>query len=161
MKEIIIRSKTWGVQKCLVDDEDYVYLSKLKWSIAKFKNTLYVIRNTPWVNGRHTTVKMHRIILKVTDRNIQVDHRDRNGLNNQKSNIRICTQSQNMANRNKSVTCNNNHLGVTWHKRIGKWQARITKENKEYRLGYFTNELDAVQAYSKKAKELFGEFAAY
>lgn len=88
-----------------------------------------------------------------------VDHRDRNGLNNQKSNLRICTRSQNQQNRAVSKKSKSGYKGVYWNKRKRKFVTTIMFEKKSIFLGYFVDINDAIKTYNAKAKELFGEFA--
>jgi hypothetical protein len=88
-----------------------------------------------------------------------VDHKDRNKLNNQKSNFRSATAIQNTA--NQSVMSNNtsNYRGVAWHKKHQKWIANIMFAKKRIHLGYFQDKIEAAKAYDKAALYYFGEFA--
>jgi hypothetical protein len=89
MKEIILSSD----YSTIVDDEDYEFLKKFKWYLNKGKITFYARAK---INGK--MVRMHRLILKANSTQI-IDHKDRNGLNNQKDNLRFYTLSQNAMNR--------------------------------------------------------------
>jgi hypothetical protein len=137
----------------IVDAEDYPGLSKHKWYANRAKRTCYA-RGT--IEGRH--VRMHRQIL-TAPRGLVVDHINRNGLDNRKSNLRICTHFQNQQNRRPALNCRSKYKGVRWSKRDKKFRAGIMHNKKSYYLGMFENEIDAAKAYDKKAKELFGEFA--
>jgi len=87
-----------------------------------------------------------------------VDHIDHNGLNNRRSNLRLCTLAQN--NRNMvSRTGSSKYKGVCWHGGTKKWNAKIRLNRKCYHIGLFTDEIAAAKAYDKKAKELHGQFA--
>ena len=102
---------------------------------------------------------MHREILGLRyGDGKQVDHIDGNGLNNQKSNVRICTRSQNAFNR-KLVSSNSGRKGVTWHKTVGMWEAQIRKDGKNIYLGCFQDKENAATAYDIAAEKMFGEFA--
>lgn len=143
-----------------VDDEDYDYLIQYKWCAAKDKNTYYAIR-TIYDKETKTTkkVKMHRDILRLTDRKIIIDHKDKDGLNNQKINLRPCTNTQNISNRSVSKSKKSSKfLGVG--KSRGKWIAQIRHNKTLYNLGIFKNEIEAALAYNKKAIELHGEYAS-
>lgn len=143
-------------QFALVDDEDYDWLNQWKWYAYKSRNTFYV---ECCQRGRR--VKMHRMILglKYGDGK-QIDHKDGNGLNNQRHNLRVCNYSQNNFNKGpqKRIT-SSRFKGVHWHKRDKIWITRIQYNNKEIHIGQYKNEIKAGKAYDRKAKELFGEFA--
>jgi hypothetical protein len=103
---------------------------------------------------------MHRIILGVTDRNIFVDHKNGNGLDNRRSNLRQCTIAENNRNVVKRIAGTSKYRGVSWHKSEGKWQAQIKHNNKRHHLGNFINEIDAAIAYNNAATELHKDFAS-
>ena len=139
----------------MVDDEDFEWLNQWKWHVQKDKNRWYAVRNDKMAN-----VRMHRLILDLKsfkyDKRI-IDHKDNNGLNNQRHNLRICNNSQNQMNRN--LTSSSGYKGVSWHKLNNKWTAQVRFNKKNYHLGYFNDKREAALAYDKKATELFGEFA--
>jgi hypothetical protein len=142
----------------LVDDEDYEYLNQWKWSIHKKKNTFYVIRNIPTKMKKvRKFALIHRLIMNPPDDKV-IDHKDGDGLNNQKSNLRICTQSQNNGNSKIRKDNTSGIKGVSWHKAGKKWGASISKSKKRIFLGLFSNIDDAKNVYEKEAKEYFGKF---
>ncbi len=141
----------------LVDDEDFEYLNQWKWQALRDHNTFYAVRNEK-INGKIVHFKMHRVIMK-TLANQMVDHRDHNGLNNQKYDLRNCTNQQNQLNQIKKEGCTSKYKGVYFNKTINKWIAHIIINYKRTHIGYFDTEDEAALAYNKKAKELFGEFA--
>lgn len=100
---------------------------------------------------------MHRLIMNPLN-NLFIDHKDGNGLNNQKENLRICTQAQNIGNSIISKNNKSGIKGVCWDKARNKWRASITINNKHVHLGRFLNINNAKDAYIKAAKEYFGEF---
>lgn len=101
--------------------------------------------------------KMHRLILGVTNPKIKIDHRDGNGLNNQRHNLREATQAQNLAN-SRPRSGSSRFKGVTFRS-PDKWIAQISKDGKHTYLGIFRDEFDAATAYNFAAIEMFGEFA--
>ncbi len=140
-------------QFALVDAEDYYQLSKLNWFAINSNRTFYAARA-----HKGKTVKMHREIMGGPG-HLVVDHIDRNGLNNRKSNLRICTNAQNIRNAGPRGKGLSKYKGVSRHTRGKKWTAVIQLNNKTHYLGYFSDEIEAARAYDKRAKELHGEFA--
>lgn len=100
---------------------------------------------------------MHRHILGYPKKG--VDHINGNKLDNRRKNLRVCTQSQNMANSPKRTTNRSGFKGVSWNKRYGKWEAYLTKDYKRVFLGYFDDIREAAKAYNTRAKKEFRAFA--
>jgi len=142
----------------LVDDEDYVRVSQFKWIAFTHGNTWYAARRVS-VNGKWTTQKMHQLIIGDNPLKLDIDHIDGDGLNNQKSNLRLCTHRQNMMNRKPNKNSSSVYKGVVWHKSMCRWRALIRIEGKLTHLGLFIIEEDAAIAYDTSATENFGEFA--
>lgn len=143
----------------LVDREDYEELIKYKWSAYKTNNTFYAIRNI-YIGTKRTTVNMHRVIIEPPN-DLFVDHIDGNGLNNQRSNLRICTSSQNGMNRGKQKVNTSGFKGVTFCKNNNKWQAQIKVNKVNLFLGYFDTPEEAYKAYCEGCIKYHGEFANF
>lgn len=142
MKEIKL---TQG-KVALVDDEDYEKLLKYKWYAHNNNGRFYVIGT-----GK---IKMHRKILNPPD-DMYIDHIDHNGLNNQKSNLRLCNKSQN----NQNLVSKRKYKGVYYRgNRIG-YQSTIGYKGEQHYLGCFKSEIDAAKAYNDAAIKYFGDFA--
>jgi hypothetical protein len=154
MKEIHVNSKKHGFQIIMVDDEDFDFANKWVWSVNKIGNTFYAVRG----DKHNKFFYLHRQLLGLTDPTIFADHRDRNGLNNTRSNLRVATRSQNLANI-RSKGGSSNYLGVSYMKRDGVWIAQIMKDRKYRWLGRHVTEEEAAMAYNKAAIEIHGEFA--
>ena len=137
----------------IVDDEDYEELVKHKWYVSPAPNGNRAARSM-----NPGTIYMHRAIMNASD-GIDVDHRDHDMLNNQRSNLRLCTRTQNLGNTRKKAGCTSKFKGVHLHKACGLWCARIKIDYRYRQLGYYRNERDAARAYNKAAKKHFGEFA--
>jgi hypothetical protein len=88
-----------------------------------------------------------------------VDHRNLNGLDNRRSNLRLATHGENNQNKRKRKGASSRYIGVSFEKRIKKWSARIMYKGKAIWLGNFKNEIDAALAYDKAARKYYGEFA--
>jgi len=105
---------------------------------------------------RKTTIRMHRFILSAKAGDL-VDHRDGDGLNNQKVNLRLATTAQNGRNQRRRA---DNRSGFKGVKANGsKWMARIRANNQRIFIGNFSTKEDAARAYDAVARLLFGEFA--
>lgn len=145
----------------VIDLEDWEKVRPYKWHAAKMEQRWYAMHRF----GKHGyCMPMHRLILGAPPRT-QVDHRDGNGLNNQRYNIRVCTRAQNQqAYRRKPVGLTSRFRGVHLMKRDKVWVAQLGKRDatgkqKNYYLGRFNAEESAARAYDAAAKIHFGEFA--
>jgi hypothetical protein len=155
----------------LVDDEDYEELSKFKWQATKptNNNSFYATRWVSKKSGNRRAIKMHRQILGLTDPKIKGDHKDHNGLNNQKYNLRASTEKQNGRNKSSHKNSSSKFLGVTLRTRNDTpakykyWRAQIRVDNKMMPTKYFPytdeGEILAAKAYDEMARKYFGEFA--
>lgn len=145
----------------VVDDQDYDGLAEYAWRAQVEKNGVYACRlqrKAEHENGMPKKVYMHRQILGVTDRWTDVDHANRNGLDNRRANLRTCSRSENNGNRKKSGGTSR-YKGVSWDSKNGKWLAQIHLDNKRRYLGRFVREEDAARAYDAAALLQWGEFA--
>jgi len=141
-----------------VDDKDYDYLMRWKWHVLVKKQTNYASRHF-WKEKKSSRMRMHRQILNAQN-DLEVDHIDHNGLNNQRENLRICTRSQNAMNR-KPIG-ESKYLGVSYHKdRNGNKSIRATIRinGDEIHLGTYETEELAARSYDRVANEYHGEFA--
>lgn len=164
MKEII--STKGRVIK--VSDCDYEMLSRYKWTIRDYKTSSYV------ETTHHKSIRMHRMIMGVTDRKILVDHKDGDGLNNQRENLRLATHSTNAMNKKANGVIKYKGVNMSFqkqkyfHKGTGEWRiantapkivARIKVNGVSKHIGSFKTLEDAALAYNEWAVKLHGEFA--
>jgi len=141
----------------IVDAEDFDRLNKYKWHVSKSSRTFYASRNKSRKICRRE-IYMHRLIINVPP-GMFVDHIDHNGLNNRRSNLRLCTAQQNAWNHRPQLRGKSKYKGVSWRKDGNVFRAQIWHNGKSVNLGRFKNEIDAAKAYDKAAKKFFGEFA--
>lgn len=144
-------------EKIFIDDNQYERLSKYKWYVVNDDSGNKYARRNGGKFPHQTCVSMHREIIN-PQKKLQVDHIDGNGLNNQGSNLRVCTNSQNSANRSYFGRNKSGFRGVSWDSHRKKWGAYIGFQNKIYKLGFYKSALEAKKIYDAKAKILFGEF---
>jgi len=140
----------------LVDDDDFEWLSEWKWQAIQPNP------QAPWLwYARNSAGYMHRLILGLTDRHIQTDHRDNNGLNNQRSNLRPATSSQNGRNRRLRKGISSQYRGVRYHSNTTNrvWEAQIKVRGANISLGYFEDEIEAAKAYDEAARAMLDDFA--
>ena len=140
----------------IVDDADYERLNRHKWCAHKNVNTWYADRKERQGN-KYIMVMMHREILNPPS-GMQTDHKDGNGLNNQRHNLRIATCSQNQHNGRKRKGTSR-FKGVYWNRSHAMWHAHIRVKRKRFHLGYFLYETEAAKAHDQAAQRYFSEFA--
>ena len=142
----------------LVDDADFEWLNQWKWH-ARFDNGNWYAERCERQSGREIRIPMQRQILN-TPTGKMSDHRDGNGLNNQRHNLRACSHSENLHNQKLQTRCKSSRFkGVYWVETRKKWRAGLKFETRPIFLGHFNSEVDAAVAYNKGAVQYFGEFA--
>lgn len=145
-------------QVAIVDDDVYESISRHCWQALWDGNCFYAARRVATRKGERRVVMMHREIVNAPD-NLNVDHKNGNGLDNRRANLRICTQAQNTHNRRKNKQSMSIYKGVCWMGKIGKWMARIMVDGESIYLGVFSEQIDAARAYDNAARIHYGEFA--
>lgn len=140
-----------------VDDEDFENISRYKWCAHKASHSrnTYAKRKI-WVDGKSVDIRMHREITSCP-KDMEVDHIDHNGLNNQKSNLRVCSLKDNRRNRRLQKNSSSKYIGV--NKMGKKFAAKIWSNNKTIFLGSFSTEVEAAIAYDRAALMFRGDFA--
>lgn len=141
----------------IVDDEDYELLRSFNWRLQRNKRYSFAIRNDRLPDGRRTTIRMHHMVVCVGDGYV-LNHRDGNGLNNQKSNLRVATKSQAQYTKRLQRSSKSGLKGVFWDSTKRKWRAEISANGKKIRLGYFCDRKEAYSAYCKASGKYHGEF---
>ena len=138
--------------KAIVDEVDFDQLNQFKWYAHKVGKTVYACRS---IGGRKNVRKvyMHRLLCDAK----LVDHRDGDGLNNQRSNLRASGKAANMRNSVLSKRNTSGFKGVSYFKRTGKWTASVSIEGIQKRLGYFDSPEAAHLAYRVYLESQLGQ----
>jgi hypothetical protein len=145
---IPLRARDGSVRAyAVVDKPDETWVNQWHWSLDADG---YVQRNH-LVDGRQRSVKLHRRLLGLTHGDGVVgDHRDRDKLNNRRSNLRAITKAGNRQNVSSNRVASSKHRGVTWDAQTQKWAAQVNfTENgrrRHVRAGLFDSEEDAARA---------------
>lgn len=144
----------------LVDACDFEYLNQWKWHYHREPkgSSGYAVRNVPLGQGKRATVRMHRLILNITDKT-EIDHINWIGIDNRRTNLRIASRSQNCTNRKLFKNNTSGYKGVFWDTRYKTWAARIRINNKLKHLGVYLTKEEARDVYIEAVKVFHGEFA--
>lgn len=138
----------------IVDKDDFFELIKYKW----YFNKGYAARDLWLGDKKKKTLLMHRTLMK-TPNGYDTDHINQNKLDNRKSNLRICTRSQNSVNKGLQKNNKSGYKGVHFFKQTKRWMATIYINKKRVHLGYFSKAEEAAKVYNKALKEHYGSFA--
>lgn len=143
-----------------VDFQAYLEQHVYKWTLKETKHKKYAYRQC-MCDGKLIQILLHRAITNCPV-GMPVDHKNGDGLDNTKANLRVCTQSQNLANTSCHVDRKYKlpkGVGYKPHRIAKPYYAQITIDYKKHFLGAFASVEEADRVYQAKAKELFGDFA--
>lgn len=143
-----------GVESFVVDAADAPVLDGWRVRLHRVKSGLVYVMCSRRIGGVREQVLLHRIL--VGKPGLLVDHDDRDGTNNRRSNLRPADHHQNNAHAVRAAGSQSRHRGVTFH--AGRYRARIRVRGVEISLGRYLNEADAAAAYAAAAPRLHGEF---
>jgi len=148
-------------KEALVDDQDYAHLMQWRWHAVRSRKSFYAARKVRRLDGKQETIFMHREVAARCGQSWrQVDHRDRDSLNNQRSNLRAATTAENGANRGLRRNNRSGAVGVSWEPRRQKWWAVVSSHSGRVQRCFDVDDFDKAVAWrDAKAKELHGEFA--
>lgn len=156
MERLLIFSKKYGKKEVLFDLEDYELLKQYTWTLSHVGGCFYA---KAWLYGsdKPKIIKMHRLVLGFPD--YKIDHKDRNGLNNKKSNLRKFEGGQNRMNSSISKNNTTGFKGVTYEQKKKLWLTHIGFKGEKIKGGRFKNKYAAALRYNQLAIKYFGEFA--
>jgi hypothetical protein len=142
----------------LVDDEDFDRVAQFKWWASENRRAhqWYAARGF-YAGGKRHTVLMHRFILDAP-RGVLVDHKDRDGLNNTRGNLRLCDHSLNAANAVRRLSASG-YRNVYAMGNTGRWMVRLTIRLKQQTFGIFDDLTEAAHFADQVAIQHFGDFA--
>jgi hypothetical protein len=152
MIEIPLASRKYPGHVALIDDADLGLVQPYTWCplVGPKRRTLYATASRKDGTGSH--ILMHNLIMG----QVGIDHRDGDGLNNQRFNLRVATQGQNGA--NQAPQCGTSRFkGVSYYR--GRWRAQITVNRRNRHLGAYATEEHAARAYDAAAREAWGPYA--
>ena len=143
--------------EAIIDADDVPLVSGFNWYALRKRNAIYVGRKQRNSNNQQDTVYLHRIIADVPV-GFVVDHKDTDGLNNRRCNLRIATHQENMRNQKMSQKNTSGYKGVSWHKASRMWQAQIKTDGRVIPLGRFFDPEAAHAAYQVASVKYHGQF---
>lgn len=141
----------------LVDDEDIERVLERRWHVASSGYVLSCVSKAEIQSISY--IRLHRFILKISDKNILIDHINRNKLDNRKSNLRLCDRSTNAINRTAQSNSKSGIKGICWDKNRKRWRATATRNKKQYHLGFYKSIEEAIIGYNNRIEEIHGEWA--
>jgi hypothetical protein len=161
MMAIALSGRKAAGRVALIDDEDEPLVTPYPWWLIESKrksgslNGLYAQTEFRRGDGRLIKPYMHSLITGWP----MTDHVNHDGLDNRRSNLRPATHAQNLHNQRLRDGTSSRYKGVTWHKRLSKWQAGLTIDSRYIYLGLYAGEEEAALAYNTAALEAFGAYA--
>jgi hypothetical protein len=145
----------------IVDPQDFYRFNIFNWCLKDHGSNIYAARlaAAPQKRMRIKIISLHREIMGHPE-GLFVDHKNGDGLDNRRDNLRLATREQNMCNRRKTKSKTSSRFtGVSFNKRIGRWSAYVGHCRKNIFLGYFDDEITAARTHDAAAKKYHGEFA--
>ena len=160
MKTVPLSGAKAAGRVALVNDADYKLVSQYRWFVMERKIEGQRTRGPyagAWIrhDGRRVLLLMHKLITGWP----LTDHKNHDGLDNRRRNLRNATKAQNNQNSRSRLGSSSQYKGVHWSTRQQRWRANIAHEGRVRSLGVFMSEEDAARAYDAAALQLYGEYA--
>ncbi len=143
--------------EAVIDAADVPLVSGVNWYALNKGNAVYAGRKQRLGGPKQDTVYMHRVIVNAPS-GFDVDHKDSNGLNNRRCNLRVAAHCENARNLKKSRRNTSGYKGVSWKRNVKKWQAQIKVDGRVIALGYFLHPEDAHAVYKVASVLYHGQF---
>lgn len=140
-----------------IDEADLYLVMQYRWHAMKGGKNFYALTNVRKPDGSRTMLSLHRLLVKPGV--LHVDHRNGDGLDNTRGNLRVCTHKENQSNKQLRSDNTSGFKGVYWHKSPSTWRAQIYINGANKNLGSFATALDGALKYDAAAVEEYGEFA--
>lgn len=143
----------------LVDYEDRDLVDTISWYALKSRRTFYAVRKPSPKIRLHCEIGKRLFGSLMLTKIFEIDHINKDGLDNRRQNLRIATGAQNRANTQSRTKASSTYLGVHWNRHRRKWHAQIMQKSRKLHIGLFDDEKEAARAYDAKAREIHGAFA--
>ncbi len=143
--------------EAIIDAADVPLVDGINWRAKPHGKTIYATASSPKNGGGQRTIYLHRVIMLATEVD-EVDHRDGNGLNNRRLNMRAANHAQNCQNRSVRRDNLSGVKGCMFSKAKNAWIVRIVANGKRKTVGMFSTSEDAHRAYSAASEKYHGEF---
>lgn len=143
-----------------VGAQDYAWIGQWKWTADRRKHydLWYAVRVIKREDGKWgKKIYMHRLILQALPGQ-EIDHKDNDGLNNTRKNLRFATRAENNHNTRMRISNTSGFKGVSWDKNMNLWQAKITIRRQQIHLGRYDSPQDAYAAYCQASKHYHKDF---
>lgn len=146
----------------IIDKDDLELVMRYRWYYYKPRrghNEYAIARD--YTNGRPSgnMILLHSLLVNQA-KGLEIDHKNGNGLDNRRHNLRPCNHDQNSFNSTKrTFDTSSKYKGVSRVRKTDKWKAQLMKGGKHYYFGQFNTEREAADAYDVGAIEHFGEYA--
>lgn len=140
----------------LIDAGDFDRVSRHRWALKRGKaGVLYARTDQRGTNKLGQVCYLHQMVIP-TGRGYMVDHRNSDGLDNRKENLRRCTVGENNCHRRSLRGLSGK--GFYFDKKLNCYRTQIRIQGRRIHVGLFKDSISAAQAYDDAAKKFHGEF---